>query len=121
MKYFRNPYVLSGVGLIIVGIAVICSVLFFRHPPKEISRSELEQIIATKTLVDGRLTPTPYTGVYELEGKRQVGQQTQRIFISTHLDEGQVKGLLAQTGAKLEIPGQSVRGQWLSIVSTLII
>ena len=121
MKYFRNLYVIGGIGLIVAGIAIICCTIYFHKPTKEISRSELEQIIASKTLVDARITPTPYTAVYEVEGKRQVGKETQRVFISTHLDESQVKALLAQSGAKLEMPGQSLRGQWVSIVSTLII
>src|SRR5262245_54873443 len=116
MKFLRNRYFLIGSGLIVAGVAlIIVALLLFRSPPKEITRPELEQLIASKGLLDGRVTPTPYAGVYEIEGKRKVGTglrkvgtRTQRIFISTHLDDTQVKSLLAQTGAKMEMPGQSL-------------
>jgi cell division protease FtsH len=129
MKFFRNPYFLIGIAVILAGIGlIVTSLLQFRDSPKEISRAELEQLIANKGLIDGRVAPTPYPGVYQVEGKRKVGTgirkagtQTERIFISTHLDEAQIKSLLEPTSTKMEMPGQSMRGQWISIISTLII
>src|SRR5262245_24714496 len=127
MKFFRNPCFLIGIAVILAGVGlIVTSLLLFRDSPKEISRAELEQLIANKGLIDGRVAPTPYTGVYQVEGKRKVGTgirkagtQTERIFISTHLDEAQIKSLLEPTSTKMEMPGQSMRGQWISIISTL--
>ena len=121
MKYLRNGYVLAGIGLIFVGFLAMGAALWFRNPPKEITRAQLEELIASNGLIRGRVTPTPYTGIYEIEGKRKIGGKTGRIFISTHVDETQLKSLLAQADAKLEMPGQSMRGQWINIVSTVII
>ncbi len=121
MKYLRNGYVLAGIGLIFVGFLAMGAALWFRNPPKEITRAQLEELIASNGLIRGRVTPTPYTGIYEIEGKRKIGEKTGRIFISTHVDETQLKSLLAQADAKLEMPGQSMRGQWINIVSTVII
>jgi cell division protease FtsH len=122
MKFLRNRFFLIGSALVIAGVAlIVTSVVLFRDPAKEITRTELEQLIANKGLISGRVTPTPFTGVYEIEGKRKLGDKTQRVFISTHVDEAQVKSLLAQPDTKLELPGQSMRGQWISIISTVII
>jgi len=121
MKYFRNFYVLGGIGLIVAGLITMSAALLLRNPPKEIARAELEQLIESKGLIQGRITPTPYPGIYAIEGKRKIGNKIERIFINTHVDEAQVKSLLAQIGTKIEMPGQSMRGQWVSIVSTVII
>src|SRR5438094_669110 len=84
--------------------------------------------ISFKGLIDGRVTPTNYSGVYRVEGKRKVGTglrkagtRTERVFISTHLDEAHIKSLLDATGTKIEMPDHSMRGQWVSVISTLII
>src|SRR5436190_21056994 len=105
MKFLRNPYFLIGSALVLAGVAaIITGFLLFREPPKEMTRAELEQLIAGKALIDGRVTPTPYAGIYEIEGKRKLGPKTQRVFISTHLDEAQVKSLLEAAGTKIEMP-----------------
>ena len=80
MKFLRNRYFLIGSGLIVAGVALIIGgVLLFRSPPKEITRPELEQLIASKGLIDGRVTPTPYAAVYEIEGKRGVGTGMRKV------------------------------------------
>src|SRR6185295_12693454 len=103
MNFLRNRRFLIGSSLIVAGLALIVTGwLLLRESPKEINRAALEQLIACKGLIDGRVTPTPYPGVYLVEGARKVGTglrkagtRTERIFISTHLDETQVKSLLA--------------------------
>jgi len=121
MKYLRNLYVLAGIGLVVLSLLTTSAVLLFRNPPKEITRAELEQLIDSKGLIQGRVTPTPYPGIYEIEGKRKIGSKIERIFVNTHVDEAQVKSLLAQTGTKIEMPGQSMRGQWIGLISTLLV
>ena len=121
MKYFRNLYLVVGIGLIVGGVTAIVLALALRNPATEIKPIELEGLLATKGLSDARVTPTPYAGIYEVEGSRKVGKKTVHIFIRTHLDEAQVKTILGDAEAKVEMPGQSMRGQWISILSTLLV
>jgi cell division protease FtsH len=143
MKLFKNVYLVAALACVTLGLTLL-SIFHFRTPSKEITRTELQQLIESKGIIRGTVTPTAFAGIYEIEGERKVGARnekiliadsktrgaapagrkvatrTERIFISTHLDEAQVQTLLAQVGTKIEIPGQNLRGQWVNIVSTLI-
>lgn len=122
MKHFKNlNLVIGGALLILVSAGSIVLSLSHRSPSREINRVELEQLIESKTLADGRILPTPYAGIYYIEGSHKVGQKSEKVYITTHLEEGQVKTLLAANTAKVEMPGQGMRGQWVNIVSTLLI
>src|SRR6266481_306331 len=120
LKYFKNPYLASGAGLILVGsiliIAWICHV-----PAHELTQTQLQGLIESNGLTDGQVTPTPYAGIYRVEGNRKVNGQPERIYITTHLDEAQVKSLFAQKNVQVDMPGSGVRGQWVNIVSTVLI
>src|SRR6266853_5341565 len=122
MKYFKNLYwVVGGLFLLLVGIGGIVYGVAHRTPSREINRVELEQLIQANAIGEGRVTPTPYPGIYYLEGVHKNGQKTEKIYITTHLEEAQVKVLLAQNTTKVEMPGGGMRGQWVNIVSTLLI
>ena len=120
MKLLKNRSVLGGVGLILVGLVVIL-VCVLKAPPQELARVELEQMLSANQIKEGRVTPTPYAGIYRVEGTRQHEGKAEKFFITTHLDEAQIKSLFAQPGVKVEMPGQGVRGQWVNVVSTLLI
>src|SRR6266853_2524500 len=122
MKYFKNLYwVVGGLFLLLVGIGGIVYGVAHRTPSREINRVELEQLIQANAIGEGRVTPTPYPGIYYLEGVHKIGQKAEKIYITTHLEEAQVKSLLAQNTTKVEMPGGGMRGQWVNIVSTLAI
>src|SRR5882757_9780871 len=94
-KFFRNPYLVSGAGLVLVGAVLI--IAWIRHEPtRQITQAELQNLIEKAGLVDGRVTPTPYAGIYEVEGKRNVNGRLQKVSITAHLDESQVKSLFGQ-------------------------
>ncbi len=121
MKLLKNTKFLAGIILILAGLTLI-SIWAFHSPAREISRAELQQLIDTKGLLDGEVAPTPYPGFYAVQGKRAVpGKKAERVYITTHLDEAQAKALFAQTGTKINLPGQNMRGAWLNIISTLVI
>ncbi len=120
MKYLRNRKVVCGAGLILLGVAML-AIWAFRVPQRELTRAELEQALQHKSLQSVHLLPTPYAGIYQVQGSRQAAGKSEKIAITTHLDEGQVKSLLQQGGTKVDLPGQAVRGQWLNILSTLVI
>ena len=122
MKYFKNlNFVVGGLLLILFGIGGVVFGITHRTPNREINRSEFEQLMQANAITEGRVTPTPYPGIYYLEGAHNIGQRIERIYITTHLEEAQVKALLAQNTTKIEMPGQGMRGQWVNIVSTLLI
>ena len=119
MKILKNPKFLAGLGLIVV--AAIIALVCLRSPAKEISRSELEQLILAKAINQGRVTPTAYAGIYRIEGNRKAGDKAEKVFITTHLDEAQLKTLFEQKEVKVEMPGAGLRGQWVNIICTVAI
>jgi hypothetical protein len=58
MKLLKNRSVLAGVGLILLGLTVILLCLA-KSPPQELSRTELEQLLKSNQISDGRVTGTP--------------------------------------------------------------
>ncbi|HWH69202.1 MAG TPA: AAA family ATPase, partial [Candidatus Sulfotelmatobacter sp.] len=120
MKYWKNPKFVTGIGLILVGLTLLVG-WFFYVPAHEISRAELSQLIETKGLSEARVTPTAYAGIYQVEGVRQQNCKPEKVYLTTHLDEAQVKSLFSQSGVKVEVPGQNMRAAWVNILSTVII
>jgi cell division protease FtsH len=55
-----------------------------------------------------------------MEGQLNLPAKTERVFLTTHLDEAQVKALFDQSWAKVEVPGQG-SGQWVMVLSNLLI
>ena len=120
MKRLKTPYCIGGLSLILVGLVILVA-WCFHTPSREMTRQEIEQLIEAKGLVNGRVIPTPYAGIYRIEGTRLAGGAKEKVFITTHLNESQVKGLFGQEGIKVEMPGAGMRGHWVNIASTLLI
>ena len=120
MKRLKSPKYIVSIGLILAGLALFAAA-FLRTPSREITRAELTQLLDQKQITEGHVTPTPYNGIYRVEGKRQVGGKTETFFATTHLEEAEVKAMFQQSGLKIEMPGQGWRSQWVNIVSTLVI
>src|SRR5260370_3679060 len=120
LKYFKTPYLVSGVGLILAG-SILITAWLCHVPAHEITQAQLQGLIESNGLTGGQVTPTPYAGIYHVEGNRKVNGKPERIYITTHLDEAQVKSLFGQKGVRVDMPGSGVRGQWINIVSTFAI
>ncbi len=120
MKRPRNFKRIISIGLIAFGVLLI-ALAFFRTPAREITRAELSELIQRKQISKGRILPTPYSGIYHIEGVRPFQGHAQKFYVTTHLDESEVQALFNQSGVKIDMPGQGLRGPWLNIVSTLII
>ena len=102
----------------ISGIALIVA-WFFRMPAREINRTELDQFLASGGLFQPVTEPSPYPGIYHVEGRHKLGNKVERVYITTHLDETDIKRVFALRGLKVDLPGQGLRGQWVSIFSTV--
>src|SRR5438045_9291224 len=116
MKRLKNWQFLCGIALLVVGLAVL-AVCLLRTPERELNRAEFAAVVETKNISNGHIIPTPYTGIYHIEGARKQGSKSEKFFITTHLDEAQIKNLFEQSGIKVEVPGQGMRGQWVNILS----
>ena len=120
MKFLKNYKLVAGSALVVISLTVL-GFWGFRTPSREITRAELDQFVLAKTITDGRVIPTPYAGIYRMEGKLKLSGTSERVFLTTHLDESQTKALFNQSWAKVEVPEQGIRGLWLSILSNLLI
>lgn len=120
MKYLRNTRFVVGIALILAGLTMIL-VWFLHVPSREVSWTELQAIFKAKTLQGAVLVPTPYTGIYRVEGTHKTPGRTEKVYLTRQLTESEAKTLAEQSAVKLELPGQSMRGQWVSIISTVVI
>ncbi len=120
MKRLKNLKWIIGVALIIMGCALIAA-YFLKTPSHEINRAELSQLIQQHQITDGRAVPTPYSGIYRVEGTREVSGKVEKFYVTTHLDESEVNALFTGTGVKVQMPGEGIRGQWVNIISMLFV
>jgi cell division protease FtsH len=120
MKRFKNKWFLSGFCLVLIGLGIL-SVALLHQPSQEIGRADFETLLQAKAIVFGHIAPTPYSGIYYVEGKRSDTHPNTKFYLTTHLDEAQVKSLFSQQGIKVELPGAGIKGQWVSIFSSLLI
>lgn len=91
------------IGLLAVGIGSIAYSFKFKKP--ETTHSELAQWISENTITEAKVTPTPYTGIYSVEGTRKVSGKAETFNITTHLEPDEAKALFAKNSVKVEIPG----------------
>ena len=119
MKFPRNIRLLACSALILLGLGLLAATIF-KTPSHEITRSELTQLIAQKQIIEGNAMPSPYSGIYRVEGTRKVNGKTEKFYVTTHMDEAEAKTLFAQSAVKIDVPGTG-RAQWINIISTLVI
>jgi cell division protease FtsH len=120
MKRPKKFKLIIGLSLIALGASLITT-YFLRTPSHEITRAELSQLIQQKQITSGHATPSPYSGIYLVEGTRTVNGKAENFYVTTHLDDTEVKTLFAQNGIKIEMPNAGMRGQWISVLSTLFV
>ncbi len=120
MKKSRNLRIVLGLTVALLAIGV--GIGFWQHAPaKEITTTELTELIARKEIVSAKVSPTIYTGVYTVEGALKATPKTRDFSITTHLSEADLRALTQLPAVKMEVPGQGSRAQWINIISTLFI
>ena len=120
MKFLKNTKLVAGSALMVT-LLILLGIWCFRTPTREIARAELDQLVQAKALTDGRVVPTLYAGIYYVEGKRKLPGKSEKVFLTTHLDDAQIKALTNQSWARVAIPDQGVRGQWVNVLTNLLI
>ena len=61
--------------------------------------------MSNKLIHQGRILPTPYPGIYQIDGLLENNGKKQPFSITTHLDAEQVKALAAEPKVTIELPG----------------
>jgi cell division protease FtsH len=104
-------------------IAGLAAILFgvLHVPAREINRAEWGQLVDAKTLSSVSATPTTYPGIYYLKATHLASGKKQKVYLTTHLAEAELKSLFDQSGFKVDLPGQGLQGPWVSAISTLLI
>ncbi len=115
-----KPKAIILIGVLLIGLTAVVTGVF-RTVAKEIPYAKLDQLIQAKKMNGARVEPTPYPGIYRIEGSYEDLGETCRFFITTRLDEAQAKELFAASGIKIILSGKEARGQMVNLVSTLII
>jgi len=120
MKRSRRFRFILAIAVVVLALA--CATFhFFKLPSHETTRQQFEQLLQKKLLLDGRIAPTPYAGIYHIEGRWKSAGKSQAFSITTHLEGEQLKGLLAQPDFAIEVPGMGVKGQWVNLLSSLLL
>ena len=120
MTHLRNKKVIAAVAVALCGS--ISALIWFLHVPvRELTRPELERLLDSNQLLQPSIAPSPYAGIYHIEGRQKVGNRQERVGITTHLDEAQVKRLFEQPALKVSMPEPGAIGQLVSLISTLAI
>ncbi len=120
MKKSKRLRIIIGTALTVFVLAAATRYCL-RTPAHEITRAQLEPLIGQNLIVKGTLTPTPYTGIYQIEGQARFGSEIKDFSAITHLEEDDLKSLLAQPEIKMEVPGMGLKGQWISLGATVLL
>src|SRR6266481_2632389 len=105
MRYLRNAKLMAASALVVCGMGLIVA-WFLNTPAREINRAELEHLLDSKTLLEPVATPAPFAGIYHVQGGHKAGAKLEKVYITTHLDEAEIKRLFDQRGLKVYLPGQ---------------
>src|SRR4051812_36651482 len=116
MKRTKNLRLILGIVTVVVALAALVG-YYLRLPSNEITRTQLHQIIQDNLIAEATVTPTPYPGIYAVEGLWKSAGNSHKFSITTQLEEAQVKALFAQTSTKIDVPG--MKGQWINLVGPL--
>jgi len=121
MRKWKKLTVIFAVSVLVVGLGLL-SWYRWSLPSDEINRARLTELIDNDLVVSATVSPTFYPGIYTVEGVSKSGAKPGKFTITTHLEEAQVKALLDLSEAKVDVPGKAGnKGQWVSIVSSLVI
>lgn len=116
----KNLRFILGIALTLAGVA---GILFYSMsiPTKEITRTQLQQLINANAIVAAKVSPTPYEKIFSVEGTENSGKSISKFKITTRLDEAQTAVLLEKSAVKIEIPGKSATALLINIIPPIII
>jgi len=121
MKKSKKIGLLLGLIVVVTGLALLIRYRW-SLTSEEINRARLNQLMEQKSILTATVTPTPYSGIFTVEGTSRHGTKPARFSITTHLEESQVREILDGADAKIDVPGRAGnRGQWANVICSLVI
>ena len=120
MKSRRFRYFLLATAIMVVTLASVTA-HYFRIPSREMTRQQFGQLLQEKLIHDGKVKPTPYAGIYRIDGRWKSASELQPFSITTRLDEEQVKNLLAQPDVTIEVPGMGLQAELMNFVTPVVL
>ncbi len=102
LKHYRILITLA-VAALVIGVGSIAYSFFSNN--SETTHRQLAMWIKDNSIVEAHVFPTPYSGIYAIEGNRRVGSELEPFKITTHLQAEEAKALFAKNGVNVEIPG----------------
>ncbi len=116
----KNSRLILGISLTLLGVMAI---LFysFSIPSKEITRAKLHSLMKGDAIVSAKVLPTPYAGIFLVEGAENSGAKVSKFKITTHLDEAQTTALLEKSDVKIQIPGKGASTIFLNVLPPILI
>jgi len=122
MKILKNAKVIIALLLSLSAVGILIGYCA-RIPSSEITRAQFVELLNQKQISRAAVTPMLYQGIYSVEGSytAKPGAKPSSFTITTHLDEQQVKTLLAESNVKVDLPGQGGKTQIINIISSVII
>ncbi|MDB6066207.1 MAG: ATP-dependent metalloprotease FtsH [Pedosphaera sp.] len=120
MKKLLRFRVILGLAVLTAAAGIITTYCL-KSPSREITRVRFEQMLQNQSVTTGKVMPTPYAGIYHVEGMWASDGKPRPFSITTPLDADQLKTLCAQPAVTIEMPGTSLKDQWVNIVLTLTV
>ncbi len=118
-RRFKNFLAFTLAAVVLTAVAA--TIYYMRTPSREITRAQFEQLAQGKTIREGKVVPTPYSGIYHVEGVWESGGKPQDFSITTPLDAEQLKRLVAEPKVVVQMPGGGLKDQWVNILSSLVL
>jgi cell division protease FtsH len=115
----KNIRITIGLFFTLLGVTLI-AVYLLKQPPTEMKPAQLQSLLQGNAIERATVTPTPYTGIYSVEGTVK-GPPEHRFAITTHLDDSQIKTLLAQPSVTIDVPEQGFKQGFMRLLPTLLI
>src|SRR5437867_12670064 len=106
MKLSKQIALALGVILLAVGLGLVIHYRW-RQPSDQINRARLNHLIEDKQIASAAVTPTPYPGIFSVEGAWKAGGKGGKFSIITRLEDEQVRRLLDTADAKLDEIGRA--------------
>ena len=98
--------VVLGVVVIAVGLALLIRYRW-SQPADEINRARFNGLLQEHQIISATVSPTPYPGIYSVEGAWKADGKAGKFSITTHLEESQVQAILDGAEAKIDVPGRA--------------
>lgn len=109
------------IGIILMALGIAVAVHFNTVPQKETNRLDLDKLLQEKSIVEAKITPTSYNGIYEVEGVRKSNGKQSTFSVAVPLEAPQMKALLDTPGVTIDIPGKGLKGQLTNFIPVLLI